>query len=361
MAAARSLLTFTPDAGWPSLWPVFQESPEFGRDLIRSIAPGSDWSGTAPYLARLTEAQLADFYTWLARQFPHVEDETHEGFHPMGTREYVARFRDGVLQHLEQRGTPAALDAIGEIAREFPHLSWLPLVRLRAEKVMMERSWTPPGPEDLRALVADREARLVDGGDKLLGVVAESLLRFEQKLQGETPASFMLWDKQSDGQYRPKEEERLSDALKLHLKDDLVGRGIVANREVVIRPGLGGKPGERTDIHVDAITNGDRPGIFDCVSVVVEVKGCWNREVLVAMQDQLRDRYLTGGACRHGLYVVGWFLCDQWESSDHRSGRARGLLPDTLDEARVRFATQAEGLADGDRRIVSLVINCALP
>jgi hypothetical protein len=360
LAAARSLLTFASDAGWSALWPALRETPEFGRDLVNSIAPGSDWSGTAPYLARLTEAQLADFYIWLAREFPHDEDETHAGFHPMGSREYVARFRDGVLRHLERRGTPAALDAIGEIARQLPHLSWLPLVRLQAEKVMMERSWAPYRPEDLWTLAKDREARLVDGGNQLLDVVAESLRRFERKLQGETPASFMLWDKQSDGRYRPKEEERLSDALKLHLQADLVERGIVANREVVIRPGSGGKPGERTDIQVDATVHGSRPGVFDCVTVIIEVKGCWNRQVLMAMKDQLRDRYLTEGACRHGLYVVGWFLCDQWETSDSRSGRARGLFPDTLDEARARFATQAEGMSDGDRRIVSLVINCSL-
>lgn len=361
LAAARSLLTFAPDAGWPALWPVFREIPEFGRDLVTSVAPGADRADTAPFLARLTEAQLAEFYTWLARQFPHDEDEKHEGFHVIGSREYVARFRDGVLRHLERRGTPAALDAIGEIAQRLPHLSWLPLVRLQAEKVMMERSWTPFRPEDLWALVKDRETRLVDGGDQLLDVVAESLRRFERKLQGETPASFMLWDKQGDGRYRPKEEERLSDALKLHLKTDLVERGIVANREVVIRPGSGGRAGERTDIYVDAITQGPRPGVFDCVTVVIEVKGCWHREVLVAMRDQLRGRYLTGGACRHGLYVVGWFHCDQWDTSDYRRDDARRLIPASLAEARALFTTQAEEMSVGDRRIGSLVINCALP
>ena len=360
LAAARSLLTFAPDAGWPSLWPILRETPEFGRDLVTSVAPGADRADTAPFLVRLTEAQVADFYTWLARQFPHDEDEKPEGFHAIGPREYVARFRDGVLRHLERRGTPAALEAIEEIARQLPHLSWLPLIRLQAEKVMMERSWSPCRPEELWALAKDWETRLVDGGDQLMEVVAESLRRFERKLQGETPASFMLWDNRGDGRYRPKEEERLSDALKLHLKSDLVERGIVANREVVIRPGSGGRPGERTDIHIDAITNGARPGVFDCVTVVVEVKGCWHREVLVAMRDQLRDRYLTGGACRHGLYVVGWFHCDQWDKSDYRRDDARRLVPAPLAEARALFTTQAEETSVGDRRIVSLVINCAL-
>jgi hypothetical protein len=359
-AAASSLLTCSPDAGWPALWPVLLADSDFGRDLVDSIAPRFDRAGLAPFLDRLSEAQVADFYVWLARRFPHHEDEKDDGFHAVGLREYAAWLRDGVLRHLEWRGTATSLVALDAIARELPNLDWLPLVRLQAEKVVMERTWVPHRPEDLWTLAGDREARLVDGGDQLLDVVVESLGRYQRKLRGETPASFMLWDRQKDGKFRPKEEERLSDALKLHLTEDLTRHGVVANREVVIRSGTGGKAGERTDIHVDAITRGPRTGAFDRVAIVVEVKGYWNRDVLTAMEEQLRDRYLAEGGCRHGLYVVGWFPFEQWDADDYRRGDARRQHPATLDEARSHFFAQAAGLSDGSRRVRAVVLDCSL-
>jgi len=289
LAAARSLLTYAGDAGWPVIWPLLQGSPEFGRDLIGSVASKFDRASRTPFLSRLSESQVADLFIWLARQFPYDQDEEHEGFHAVGIREYVQWLRDSVLRHLEQRGTRESLGALKRIGGEFPHLPWLASVYLEAEKVMLEKTWVPHRPEHLWALLRDRDARLVEGGDQLLAVIVESLRHYEGKLQGKTPASFMLWDKQPSGRYRPKEEGRISDALKLHLVDDLRVRGIVANREVVIRSGSGGKPGEQTDIHVDAITRGPRPETFDQITVVIEVKGCWNREVMEPMESQLRN------------------------------------------------------------------------
>jgi hypothetical protein len=53
--------------------------------------------------------------------------------------------------------------------------------------------------------------------------------------------AFGLWDEVSRDKHRPKSEEKMSDALAAFLKRDLPGRGVVVNREVVIRPGE--KPG----------------------------------------------------------------------------------------------------------------------
>lgn len=255
----------------------------------------------------MSEDHVADLYVWIVRQLPHREEGEDDESQSAGVRECIGFFRQGILRHLERRGTAGSMNVLDRIARELPHLTWLSSVRLEGEKVLLERTWVPHRLEDLRALAADSRTRQVDGGDQLLHVVIESLGRYQRKLRGEILASFMLWDRRADEKFRPKEEERLSDALKLHLEDDLVGRGIVANGEVVIRGGSGGRPGERTDIHIDAIIPGHRSGVFDRVTAVVEAKGCWNGEVLTAMRDQLRDRYLDEGGSRHGLYVVGWF------------------------------------------------------
>jgi hypothetical protein len=191
-------------------------------------------------------------------------------------------------------------------------------------------------------------------------IVIESLRRFERRLQGETPMSFILWDKQPGGGYRPKEEERISDALKTHLEEDLRGKGIIANREVMIRSGTGAQRGERTDVHIDAVTNGSQGGVYDRLTVIVEVKGSWNREVREAMRSQLRDRYLRDNACRHGLYVVGWFLCDQWDDDDYRKAHTLRLLPSSIHATQRFLEAQAADLSCGGTSLAGLVINAAL-
>jgi len=207
----------------------------------------------------------------------------------------------------------------------------------------------------LNALIASPESRLLQNEDQLLEILIRSLSRLEQEMQGETPAGFSLWDEQTRNIFRPKNELRISDCIKLHLRRDIASRGIVVNREVEIRKGTGGAPGEETDIHVDAVIEGPSD-TYDRISVIIEVKGCWNREVLSAMETQLADRYLRDNACPYGLYVVGWFVCDQWKDDPRKS-----MTPNmTLAEARDYFNRQAISLSNETRRLCSFVLNLAL-
>lgn len=84
------------------------------------------------------------------------------------------------------------------------------------------------------------------------------------------------------------------------------------NREVKIRRGRPGFEGQQTDIYVDAMSSATESGVQERIRVVLEVKGCWNNDVRKAMKTQLADRYLHAGACTHGLYVVGWFMDNEW-------------------------------------------------
>ena len=112
----------------------------------------------------------------------------------------------------------------------------------------------------------------------MIDALVESLKRLEAKLQGETPAAIDLWNETGRDIYRPKDEGRLSDYVKRQVEEDLKKQGVVVNREVEIRRGEGEGVGERTDIHVDAIKRVNNSEIFDSLSAIIEVKGCWNRE-----------------------------------------------------------------------------------
>ena len=351
--AAAALLTHAYDAGWETLYQAFRSDTKFGREVFSRI--GTDNSGVIA--ARLTEDQLADMYVWLVREFPPKEDPNYEGAHAVGPREMLGHFRDGVLAYLKSRGTNKACEEIQRIARELPELDWLAWTLAEARAITRQRTWVPPKPQDIIKLTGDSGRRLVQSGDQLLEVLIESLGRLEVKLQGETPAAQFLWDKISHGVYRPKDENSFSDYVKLHLEEDLKQKGIIANREVQIRSGTGGASGERTDIHVDAVSPGGPGGAYDKVSVIIEAKGCWHPELETAMRTQLVDRYLKETLCQHGLYLVGWFNCPQWDPEDSRRKQAPKY---DIEEARKRFEAQAAELSRGAVRIKACVINAAL-
>lgn len=124
-----------------------------------------------------------------------------------------------------------------------------------------------------------------------------------------------------------------------------------------IRRGEGPGQGETTDIHVDALTSTSGKGSFESVTVIIEVKGCWNGDLENSMERQLLNRYMTDSSCDHGLYVIGWFTCDQWDSSDPRIKRCPKI---TIDKARQKFSAQAVGLSQAGKRVEAFVLNVAL-
>jgi hypothetical protein len=229
---------------------------------------------------------------------------------------------------------------------------------LEAQAITRRETWTPLAPHELIALARDPANRVVQNGEQLLDVIIESLERLEKMLRGETPAVFRLWNEAPT--YRPKDEERLSDEVKTHLQADLEQRHIVVNREVVIRPTVPGFQGERLDLKVQAMSHERNGQHGDSLTAIIEVKGCWNRELPHAMQTQLCDRYLKENTCQHGLYLMGWFNCAAWDNNDYRISDAQSLAP-SLEQARAQFEEQAQALTAGGRTIRSFILNAALP
>lgn len=354
--AACSLVRYTFDESWTVVWPAVQHDAEFGREVFSSVAADAERrEGTIA--RRLSESQLADLYIWLSRQYPHAEDPRHNDWHAIEPRESIAEWRDSLLRHLRERGTPAACETIQRIARELPELDWLKWTLLQAQEVTRRMTWKPPRPEDVLGLAASRETRLVNGGDDLVEVLIEALERLEAKLQGETPAAREIWDRVEQNVYRPVDENDFSDYVKRHLEHDLRRQGIILNREVEIRRATGGEPGERTDILVDAVIPASDGGEYDAITAIIEVKGCWHSELETAMETQLVDRYLKDNQCRHGIYLVGWFNCDQWNDQDSRKQKTPKK---TIAEMQEQFDRQAAELSKRGVRIRAFVMNTAL-
>jgi hypothetical protein len=356
--AASILLAHSPHTAWSAVRGLLDTEPDFASQVLLADAERAPFNVPPKWIGHLTESEVADLYVWLCRRFQPANDPSEEECGLVTPRRAMSHFRDALLTSLRGRGTLEAVAALDRIAHEMPNVDGMHWIRIDAEQRAMEQTWRPPDPSQLFELIRDSRRRLVRSGDELLQVVIESLGRYEAELQGETPGAFTLWDQRPNNTFRPKEENRLSDAVKLHLQRDIGDRGIVANREVEIRAGAG--TGERTDVHISATTRRS-DGAFDSVRVIVEVKGCWHREVNTAMESQLRDRYLRDNDCRHGLYAVGWFLGDRWsDPDDSRRDDARRRMPPSLEVARIRFEDQSKKLSVGGNVLKAVVINASL-
>ena len=341
------------DAAWDVVWPAIQADEEFGKDLVSALATPFDVEHQG-FAGKLTDSDLAGLYVWSSQRFQPAEDPRTEGAHAVGKREQIGHWRESLLRDLGGRGTISACRALGRILRDRPELGHVKWLLADCEQLALERSWDPPKPGEVLALAKDRRSRLVRNGDELLDVVGESLRRLEAELQGETPAARDVWDKQQDGSFVPCSEGEFSNRVRRHLKHDIEGRGIVVNREVVIRDGTGGIPGERTDIRVDAVVDLPHRLEHDTVSVIIETKGCWNTGLRTAMQEQLVGRYLKDNdQCQHGLYLVGWFVCPQW--------RERPTIRyQSIEDAQSDLDAQASRLSDGTVHVRAVVLNAAL-
>lgn len=239
--------------------------------------------------------------------------------------------------------------------KAFPDYKWLRWTLIEASNITRQQTWTPPKVMDILNMVFDSKRRLVQNGEQLLDILIESLSRLDEKLQGETPSVNFLWD-EWDGRVKPKDENSFSDFIKLHLVDDLRQKGVIVNREVEIRSRVGssGSSGERTDIHVDAIIEGQP---YDTLTVIIEVKGCWHTDIKDAMKTQLVDRYLRDNPTQYGLFLIGWFNCSQWDSGDNRQCNAPKK---SIEEARQQYSDQAMCLSQNGVHVKAFVMNTAL-
>jgi len=355
IVAARELMCHAEDGGWPVVWPAIVQDAEFGREVIEGIAHTLD-SPAATIAQWLSEEQLADLYVWLVNQYPYAEGPDPSSVGPVTPWQSAAELRDSVLMHLKQRGTDQACEAIRRITAEFPGLHWLRWTLLDAQALARRKTWSPPEPADILQMAADHNTRLVQTGEQLLNLLAESIRGLEKELQeGEPPAAIHLWNEVSRGkakEYTPKDENRLSDYVKRHLEADLSQRGVVVNREVQITHG------DKTDILVRAVTL-QPDGTYDSIAAIIETKGCWHGELDTAMQTQLVDQYLKDSGCPNGLYLVGWFNCDRWQEDTQRRQAADRAATD-MPELQARLDAQAARLSEGTLGVRALVLNVAL-
>ena len=80
--------------------------------------------------------------------------------------------------------------------------------------------------------------------------------------------------------------------------------------------------GSRTDVHVQAAD--PRDGAAEPLTVVIEVKGCWNPDILTGVTGQLLPYLQPGWA---GIFLVGYFHSPEHEHPKYKGFPKEGAKP----------------------------------
>ncbi|KKM86945.1 hypothetical protein LCGC14_1273920 [marine sediment metagenome] len=350
--AADMLMRYATAAAWPALWRFVTGDEESGRWLFNQITdrPSDRWRRLFSLLDGRT---LADVYAWLEDKFPPRPSSASQQAGAIA-RDFdgIEFLRNGVINMLRDSGEVEALTRLRE---RLPEQGWLDRVIAEAEEIHLRDTWEPPSPNDVLQLCQDRARRYVENGRQLLEVVVESLDRYQQALHGEGPHVRNLWDNTGTPKHpvwRPRSEDHLSDNIGAHLQTDLSERMVVVNREVRIRPG------EETDIHITAFKAGPGGQVIEPITVIIEAKGCWHRDLETAIETQLVDRYLLQHHSPYGVYLVGWYRCERWTGENPN---IRQCPTYDIAEARTRLTRKAEELsARGDAIVQAYVLDARL-
>ena len=302
-----------PAPTWAVAWPFVQGSQELAEHVLLKLANGVDYSPSAAMLPSTSEHQLAELYLLLDRVFAAEQDPPIQGGF-VSPRQRIVHFRADVIQTLTARGTEEACRELLQLSEAMPNqrigLRWR---YWDAVRLWRRKEWHPLPPQTVCSLLDDPGARVIDDENDLLSVVLESLQRLQARLtKASPPEAALLWNYDGAGNrrtnFRPKDEEDLSDRIASWLESDIGPEShVVIGREVQPRRG------QKTDLKVVALPP-DTAGDTRSLTLIIEVKGCWNKDVRTAIQTQLAEDYLNKNGWTHGVYVVGWFLCDKWDS-----------------------------------------------
>jgi hypothetical protein len=287
---------------WSLIWTFFQQRPELTDDIFVNLA---DMTGLHEdsFADTFEEKQLAEFYVLMSNKYPQ-EDPTLEG--RVTPRHILGQLRNGLLMKLVNKGTKEACFSLEGIISKLPsQRPWVVWRLKEAQANMLRKTWIPPTPAQVISLLQDHSKRFVESEEQLLSVVLESLDRMQKYYQGISKPAIRLWNYDGSGthryNFRPKDEEDLSDEIFRWLSEDLgPSRRIVVNREV--QP----QRGHKTDVYVNAFKSVSVSEKSQILTVVIEVKGCWHDELFTAMEDQLVKTYMIGNGLKTGIYLVGW-------------------------------------------------------
>lgn len=329
-----------------SAWEVVEDALESDAELVaQSLLSNSDslYHVVPP---QSTQALIV-LYRWLSARFPQSEDPQYDEAHFVGPREQIGRYRNQVLEAIQQRASDEALDGLNSLMLESedPYVAYSIKV---ATELREQAYWRPLNGSEITALLVGDSRPLLRSDSDLGNLAVESIHAIQEDLHSSLPIGHLLWDEGPS--QKPKAEDRLSDFLANQLRVRLQSLGVIVVREPQSRRAKAGIP-ERPDIVLETAPDEGRPAL----RVPIEVKGAWNPEVRSAMRTQLATRYVPDCRAGCGIYVVFWFDDAEWSHEDRRRVRAARNGPRSELEAELH--TQASELTVAGMVLLAAVVD----
>ncbi len=298
---------------WRDIFAAIQANESWGRQVVEDISRG--WNQSSPL--QLADSELAELYDWLLEHYPPESIPLASGF--VTPAQQVVFLEEQVLRSLVERGTTASVEAISRLVGKYPERPWLARQLSVSEERLGINNWTPLSVSNLRDLFGS-DRRLVGNANALLDVLSSAIDIIQRNLSNMNPLAPLLWNEhreQRRSRWRPKQETYLSDFLANQLRSVLVDRSMIINREVEISRGSSEGVGDRVDLLIEAIDRSGRSQV-NRVAAVIEVKGCWNRDLVEAVDTKLVTRYMASNPTTCGIYLVFQFALEQWDPADGR-------------------------------------------
>lgn len=147
-AAAVVLLLHHPISWWDLLWPIFQQQPDFARDVFLQAVHPYGLDDRRAWAKLLTSQQVAELYLSLSQWFPSAEDPQtdFDGMHAVSERESVAHVRNSLIPQLASRSDQEAVEALQILADRCPSEHWIRQTLLEARRNIRRLAWRPTEP-----------------------------------------------------------------------------------------------------------------------------------------------------------------------------------------------------------------------
>lgn len=151
LIAAKCLIYFSQDGGWPTIGKAMNDRAEFGERLFLSLSYRDNLVNIL--LLKLREEWVGDLFIWLETRFPAKEDPEFDEVHEVLDRENLGHLRDLLVSGLANKGTYEACEAIRKVMHEFPDKKWILHYLHACEENLRRASWEPMLPHAILEIV----------------------------------------------------------------------------------------------------------------------------------------------------------------------------------------------------------------
>jgi len=261
-------------------------SAQFAADVITAdqlTRPGSEaWPGLSP-------DQLATLYIWAENTLPHEPDHPHGAVIDVNP---VFDFSGQIYRKLADQADQETVAALSRIADELDK-PWARTTAAQVATALREAAWRPLDPANVRDIIDDPARQVVTTEAQLAALVLQAIDQLAIEVQQDPDVAAQFWHQQLDGTWIPKTENQFTTLLTERIKPKL--DGVVLRQEVQLNLHYPGTTGSEPDIEAIVLYAGQE------ISVFVEVKGIWHKDVETSIEHQLADRYLTGARSLTGV------------------------------------------------------------